>query len=810
MDRVRAPSSDPLTAADPDGFGERRRGADPEAGDAVELLELSKEFVAHAAFVAALGERVAHLTTVRHTSYVRLRRLDRPSADRLVLVSDFTPGWRLSALLQASAGLGARPDVTVVISILRQLLPAVSLFSRHNRDWAIGTLGPERLFLTPQARLVIAEHAFGAAIEKLNLGRDKLWKQYRVGMPPTAGLPRANARADAHAIGLVALSLLLGRVLEEKEFPKRIESLVDEAVTPREGQKVQLSPPLVDWLRRALQLELRTSFQTPHDTQVAFETVLISDRSYVTTPAALEQWLQQVGAAVDAARPPAVEELEEELPIDVEPARPSPQAPGQAAGDEPRGVVLEEHTETLARLESLASVPRPDVGEEVEEKAAALRRAEAVVEQEKAAAEAIRRKAAEELDAARRREEEMARSHAQEVAAARRDAEAAEAARRQAEEESAATRRQAEEQVAAARRQAEAQIEAARRQVQQELEAARGRFEAELEAARQQGREELRRDLEAARRQAQEQAQGDLEAARRRLEAESEARKRADAEAEAARRQAQAEGEARRRAEAAAEAARRQADAEAEIRRRAETEAAVMRQQVEELQRRLEEAVLARASAVEAGEGEAPPAVAVGPLATPAPLPEAPQSVAAREVAAAPAARSRLVPGLAGVVAVLLVLVTWLLLRPPASPLAGEGELVVQSRPPGARVSIDGNERGVTPLTLGLAAGTYTLEVRVGQAEPRVIPLTIKPGVQTSQYIELQDVAKTGGLQVRSNPPGARVSVDGQVIGTTPVTLRDLPAGEHEIILEAGGRQVRQVVRIEPGITADLVVPMPR
>ena len=68
----------------------------------------------------------------------------------------------------------------------------------------------------------------------------------------------------------------------------------------------------------------------------------------------------------------------------------------------------------------------------------------------------------------------------------------------------------------------------------------------------------------------------------------------------------------------------------------------------------------------------------------------------------------------------------------------GEGELAVQSRPPGARVIVDGKEQGVTPTTVRLPAGPHVLEVQVGKAEPRVIPLTITAGVQTSQYIELQ------------------------------------------------------------------------
>ncbi|HWI18511.1 MAG TPA: hypothetical protein VNT81_12240, partial [Vicinamibacterales bacterium] len=210
-----------------DGFGRRTIGIDSETGDEVELLDLSAELVEHSGFVAALGERVARFASVRHASYVHVRRLDRPSADRLELVSEHTPGWRLSELLTESHAAGIPLDISMVIGVMRQLLPAVALYSRHNRDAAIGTLAVERLILTPQGRLVIAEHAFGPALEKLNLGREKLWRELRVAMPASAGLPRSNQRADAHAIGVIAVSLLVGRPLTLEEFPSQLPSLVE-------------------------------------------------------------------------------------------------------------------------------------------------------------------------------------------------------------------------------------------------------------------------------------------------------------------------------------------------------------------------------------------------------------------------------------------------------------------------------------------------------------------------------------------------------------------------------------------------------
>jgi hypothetical protein len=168
-----------------------------------------------------------------------------------------------------------------------------------------------------------------------------------------------------------------------------------------------------------------------------------------------------------------------------------------------------------------------------------------------------------------------------------------------------------------------------------------------------------------------------------------------------------------------------------------------------------------------------------------------------------------LVLALVAIVAVMAVTVAWLWLRPSSGSLGGDGELVVQSRPSG-KISIDGKARGVTPQTIRLSAGPHVLEVQIGDSEPRVIPLTIRAGVQTSQYVELQNVPTAGGLEVKSEPAGARVLVDGKPYGTTPATIKNLPAGDHDVVLELGSRKTKQVVRIEAGITAQLVVPMPR
>ena len=116
-----------------------------------------------------------------------------------------------------------------------------------------------------------------------------------------------------------------------------------------------------------------------------------------------------------------------------------------------------------------------------------------------------------------------------------------------------------------------------------------------------------------------------------------------------------------------------------------------------------------------------------------------------------------------GVAAVLVVLVSGgavagrRFLAPTAAPVSS-GTLAIDTNPAGAQVSVDGKLRGVTPLNLALSAGAHIVELS-GVGEPRSIPVTIVAGAQASQYVELQNSGPSSGqLQVRTDPPGARVT----------------------------------------------------
>ena len=105
----------------------------------------------------------------------------------------------------------------------------------------------------------------------------------------------------------------------------------------------------------------------------------------------------------------------------------------------------------------------------------------------------------------------------------------------------------------------------------------------------------------------------------------------------------------------------------------------------------------------------------------------------------------------------------------------------------------------MTPLTVALKPGAHALELR-GDGAPRLMPITMTAGAQLSQYIELPKTAATlGQLQVRTEPAGARVSVDGLPRGTSPVTVADLTPGEHAVLLESDLGSVKQIVTVEAG-----------
>ncbi len=104
--------------------------------------------------------------------------------------------------------------------------------------------------------------------------------------------------------------------------------------------------------------------------------------------------------------------------------------------------------------------------------------------------------------------------------------------------------------------------------------------------------------------------------------------------------------------------------------------------------------------------------------------------------------------------------------------------LSVESTPAGAGIILDGRDTGeVTPFTFtGLTAAQHTVSVSLAEwhADPESIPIDLRPLDDARVSFALFQT----GLRVTSEPPGARIIVDGLDTGrTTPAIVAGLDPG---------------------------------
>ena len=591
MDPAPSPASSsahPVPTTFEDGLGTRRRAVDRARNETVEMLCLRGELSAVPSFEFALREQLSHLASFSHACFGRVRSVERlkDPASTLALVSDVTAGVRLSEILAFAEAADVTLDIDAALCLLRQLVPAVAMLHENMPDIAHGAIAAERLVITPNARVIVVEHVLGSALEQLRFSQERYWKELRIALPRSPGLPRFDHRADVTQLGVVALSLILGRRLRDDEGPSRLGDLVSSAwaVSVRGGLE-PLPAGLRAWLMCALQLDARRSFSSAIDAQDELERVL-GESDYLAAPATLESFLERYRAATEPA--PVVSPASVSQPVVTQPVVTQPAVTSQPVFSQPdvTPAIVSAVAQAPIVLTPIA-VPTPA-------------------------------------------------PHVVTV-------------------------------------------------------------------------------------------------------------------------------------------------------------------------RPLPSAALA------------PPMLAPPPVTPPVAMRQEPvlappldMSPPQRETPKRPGATRPWQFAAAAVVLVALagagVTATRRYVAP--SPATGEGTLVMTTNPPGAKLFVDGVERGATPLTIALKPGAHALELR-GDGAPRVMPITMTAGAQVSQYIELPRTAATAGhLQVRTEPAGAKVSVDGTPRGTSPVTVADLTPGEHAVLLESDRGSVKQIVTIEAGVTASLMVPL--
>lgn len=251
-----------------DGLGDRLLMFDNSTAPSLELLRFRPDLAQVPGFEAALRDQVHRLAQFRHPAFARVRAVQRLEPDDdLALISNCTPGKRLSDVLHRARG------AAFAAAMIEQLAPALVLFQQHGVGVSHGVLSPERIIVSPDGRLTIVEHVVGPAIDTLGLGTAHL-TSLGIALPPAAGdsARRLDVATDWYQLGLVAVSVLLGRQVTAGDLPQ-LERLLDGVGQSAGRDGTVLSPWIRQWLDRALQLS-STRIESGADARAALDELL--------------------------------------------------------------------------------------------------------------------------------------------------------------------------------------------------------------------------------------------------------------------------------------------------------------------------------------------------------------------------------------------------------------------------------------------------------------------------------------------------------------------------------------------------------
>lgn len=117
-----------------------------------------------------------------------------------------------------------------------------------------------------------------------------------------------------------------------------------------------------------------------------------------------------------------------------------------------------------------------------------------------------------------------------------------------------------------------------------------------------------------------------------------------------------------------------------------------------------------------------------------------------------------------------------------------DGSIYVESSPPGAIISVNGENQGHAPVTVSrLWPGTYTVTASMAGYEEYTTTTTISGPTRSPVYCSLVPLTSSGVLSITSVPSGARVYLDGEYRGYTPAVLARSTGNSHLIRLELDG-----------------------
>jgi len=122
---------------------------------------------------------------------------------------------------------------------------------------------------------------------------------------------------------------------------------------------------------------------------------------------------------------------------------------------------------------------------------------------------------------------------------------------------------------------------------------------------------------------------------------------------------------------------------------------------------------------------------------------------------------------------------------PPVELALADGRVQLATIPPEADVSVNGDFRGRTPLTLRLTPGRNHA-IRITKPGYEIVQRDLSVAADSGRELTIELVAQYGEVDVQSEPSNAEIWVDDRLVGMTPSRL-NLLAVDHEVEVRHAG-----------------------
>jgi len=128
-----------------------------------------------------------------------------------------------------------------------------------------------------------------------------------------------------------------------------------------------------------------------------------------------------------------------------------------------------------------------------------------------------------------------------------------------------------------------------------------------------------------------------------------------------------------------------------------------------------------------------------------------------------------------------------------------KSQLVINTQPDEAKIFIDGQFKGRSPLRLNeLDEGEMRIKASKRYFHTEIENVWVRKDNTTTLTLLLDPA--TGIVDISSNPDGLKWFIDGTFVGETPDTLKWVPAGDHVILVKhSNGANWKRTIRVNEG-----------